>query len=238
MLLGYSSPKRPKNAPKQSTSNIMYFAIPSCSSFNPAFFTPITVFKGIQQYLRPDISRTALLPFERPWPRFLHHTSWGTIPGNCSLEKFLGTMPSSSWEQKFIGVAQTAERRSCREFLEQNLMMWSTMRVCTTFPGTKAQAFANQGHPTTSAMTGQRQFWGPNRTSKSFLGVWDFWLCGLCLFDDISYCREGVGNFNPNQATSTMFMRTIQQSCKCSKLISMCTWETISCLSPHSHRHP
>ena len=48
-----------------------------------------------------------------------------------------------------------------------------------------------RGRLTTSAMTGQRQFWGPTRASKSFLGVWEFY---LCQFDDVSYCTGWGGD--------------------------------------------
>ena len=49
--------------------------------------------------------------------------------------------------------------------------------------------------------------------------------------------EEEGGNLNPNQATSTILVRIIQQSCKRSKLISMCAGATISFLQ-HSHRNP
>ena len=93
-----------------------------------------------------------------------------------------------------------------------------------TFPGTKCQVPGNQGHLSTSAMTGQRKSWGPNRISKSLSGVWDF---RFCLFDDVRVAEEGGGNFNPNQATSTILVRIVQRSWKCSKLISICAWATI-----------
>ena len=107
--------------------------------------------------------------------------------------------------------------------------MWPKMRVCATFagtlPGTKCPSSWEPGHLSTSAMTGQRQFWGPDRTGKSFSGVWDF---RFCLFDGVLCCSGGGGgSFNPNQATSTILVRIIQQSCKCSKLISMCAGATI-----------
>ena len=46
------------------------------------------------------ISGKAVVPFGTPWPRFLQHSSWGTIPGNCPWEHL-----ENSWEQcpKFLG---------------------------------------------------------------------------------------------------------------------------------------
>ena len=127
---------------------------------------------------------TQLLIRNNSWELFL-----GTvrkIPGNND-KKFLGTkiywrgpklrkggVPGNSWEQ--------------------NLLTWSKMRVCATFPGTfpgtKCPSSWEPAHFSTSAMTGQRQFWGPDQTGKSFSGVWGF---RLCIFDDVSCCRGGGG---------------------------------------------
>ena len=98
--------------------------------------------------------------------------------------------------------------------------MLAKMRACATFPGTFpttiCPSFWESGRLTTSAITGQRQLWGPHRKNKSLLGVWDFW---LCLFDDVSYCRGGGDHLQPQSSDLHNFMRIIQQACKCNKLL-------------------
>ena len=141
------------------------------------------------QYLRPDISGRTTIPFEWPWPRFIHHSSSGTILGNCSwehFEEFLGTMPKNSWEQIFISVAPNYGKEEFPE-IPGNKFYWRGQEQTAQVPG-------NREHLSTSAMTWQRQFWGPNRTSKSFSGVWDFW---LCLFDDVLCCQRGGRQLQP-----------------------------------------
>ena len=116
-------------------------------------------------------------------PQLIGNNSWlGTVPGNIS---------KSSWEQ---GQKKSWEQNLLAwDFREQNFLMWPKMRVCATFPGTNGQVPGNQGHLSTSAMTGQRHFWS-DQTSKSFSGVWD---CRLCLFDDVLCCRGGDETSTP-----------------------------------------
>ena len=109
------------------------------------------------------------------------------------------------------------------------------MRVCATFPGTKCPS---SWEPETSFH--KRHDWakailGTKPDKQTLFGCLGFLV--LPLWRCFVLPRRGWGNFNPNQATSTILVWIIQQSCKCSKLISMCAWATISFLSQHSHRN-
>ena len=65
-----------------------------------------------------------------------------------------------------------------------------------------------------------------------------FLLSGFAYLTMFHVAEEWGGNFNPNQATSTILVRIIQESCKCNKLISMCAWATISFSVPAQPQEP
>ena len=191
------------------------------------------------QYLRPDISGRTTISFEWPWPRFIHHSSSGTIPGNSSwehFEKFLGTMPKNPGNEIYWRGPELWKGGVPGNSWEQNLLMWPKMRVCATFPGTfpgtkcpsswEPRTSFHECHDWAEALLGTRP---DKQILFGCLGfqVLPFWRC---------VAEEGgMRNFNPNQATSAILVRIIQQSCKCNKLIA---GPTISFLSQHSHRNP
>ena len=257
---------------------------------------------NIYQYVRPAISGRAAIIFERLWPRFLHHNSRGTIPGNCSWEHW---EKSPEQCQTFLGtwIHWCGPKLNSPELPGTpsiTSLMWSKMIVaqCSREHSQEqhAQVSGNQGRLPTSDMTGQRSpgfedtvsaisgnfrklpeitphcisgqnwrkfteiagqncrklpeklpevsaiaktvsfnprlgqrhFWGPTWNNKILFRCSGF--LALSLWRFFLLPRSGCANFNPNQATSTILMNIIQQSCKCSTLISMCALATTSCL--------
>ena len=143
--------------------------------------------------------------------------------------------PKSSWEQNLLAWPRTAGGGVSGNSWEQFFLMWSKMRVCARSQEQNAQVPGKQGNLSTSAMTGQRQLWGPDRPRKSFSGVWDF---RLCLFDNVLCCRGGGGRQPQPQSSDLHSCENHPAIMQGKKLISMCAGATISFLSQHSHRNP
>ena len=120
------------------------------------------------------------------------------VPGN-NAKMFLG---------RCFGVSPNCRKEEFPwNFWELNLLMWSKMRgFCTTFPGTKCPSF-------------WEPWLGRGNSGESLFGrlgflVLPLWWCFVLL-------RRGGSQLQPESSDSTILMRIIQQSCKCSKLISV-----------------
>ena len=101
------------------------------------------------------------------WELFLG--TFGKVRGNIA-KKFPGT--KACWCGSIANCRE--EFRAGNKIYRCGLHVGFAQHFQDGYQEQNAQVVGNQAHITASTGTGQKRFWGPTRTLKSFLGVWDF----------------------------------------------------------------